>query len=290
MRKTMILLAVSVMMLTSACGGSGSKKPADDGDSITSTVYMGVKIIQLDSVRATWVRDNGKDKLMPVSLFDKNAMQLADSLNLQSGVPSSISAFFVETEGKRILFDTGMGAPDSQLLTGLNALGVAPEDVEYLYLTHFHGDHIGGMMRGDTVVFPKAQVYASKAEYDAWIKMGDEKNKQVLKTMEAYKDRLHLFEFGDVLPGEVMTIRASGHTPGHTVYQVGKLLVIGDLVHGASLQLKNPDICASYDMDKDEATVTRKLILNYAEKNGLTMAGMHLPTPAFKKVTADIPR
>ena len=79
-----------------------------------------------------------------------------------------------------------------------------------------------------------------------------------------------------------MAIKAAGHTPGHTAYQIGKLLVVGDLMHGAALQTVNPDICASYDMDKQEAVATRRILLDYARKNGLTMAGMHLPMPAFR--------
>lgn len=63
---------------------------------------------------------------------------------------------------------------------------------------------------------------------------------QMVKTMNAYKDRLHLFEFGETLPGNVVTMNAEGHTPGHTVYQAGKLLVIADLIHGAALQLEHP--------------------------------------------------
>lgn len=281
MKKTMILLAGAFTALVSACGGS-AQKASDAADSVTATVYMGTKTIRLDSVKATWIRDNAHDKRMPVSLFDGKAVQAADSLGLGEGIPSSVSTFLVETGGKRILFDTGMGAADSQLLEGLKAAGTTPEKVDYLYLTHFHGDHIGGMMKGDTVVFPNAQVYASKMEYDAWMKMEEEKKAQVVKTMDAYKDRLHLFEFGDVLPGQVLTLKAVGHTPGHTVYQAGRLLVIGDLVHGAALQMADPSICASYDMDKNEAVASRIRILDYARKGGFTMAGMHLPMPAFK--------
>ncbi len=281
MRKTVILFSGVMMLLGSSCGGSAGKDAAGDADSLTATVYMGIKTIQVGDVEATWIRDNGTDKLMPVSLFDGNAAEIADTLGLADGIPSSVSTFLVGTEGKRILFDTGIGGPDSQLLEGLGAMGIAPEEIEYLYLTHFHGDHIGGMMRGDTVVFLKAQVYAPKAEYDAWMAMDDGKKAMVVKTMEAYKDRLHLFEFGDVLPGNVMTIRAVGHTPGHTVYQIGKLLVVGDLMHGAAVQMVDPSVCTSYDMDRQAAADTRRLILEYAEKNGLTMAGMHLPMPAF---------
>lgn len=193
-----------------------------------------------------------------------------------------MSTFLVDTNGIRILFDTGMGAPGSRLLPGLQSLGISPADIGYLYLTHFHGDHIGGMMKGDSVVFPNAEVYASKVEYDAWMTMPAERKAQVVKTMDAYKERLHLFEFGDTLPGNVVAMEAVGHTPGHTVFQSGKLLVIGDLIHGAALQLEHPEYCASYDMDKEAAVKARKYFLQYAKDNQLTMAGMHLPAPAFK--------
>lgn len=69
----------------------------------------------------------------------------------------------------------------------------------------------------------------------------------------------------------------------HTVFQAGKLLIIGDLIHGAALQLEHPEICATYDMDKQEAIKTRKNLLQYARENGLVIAGMHLPVPAFIK-------
>ena len=128
------------------------------------------------------------------------ARSLIDSLGIQKSVLASISAFLLKTDGKYILFDTGMGAPDSRLLAGLTAAGVSPADIDYIYLTHFHGDHIGGMMKGDTVVFPKAEVYASKAEYDGWMAMPEADKAQVVRTMAAYQDRLHLFEFGDTLP------------------------------------------------------------------------------------------
>ena len=138
------------------------------------------------------------------------------------------------------------------------------------------------MLKNDSVVFPNARVYASRVEYEAWLGMPAEKNALVVKTMDAYRDNLHLFEFGDTLPGNVVTIDAVGHTPGNTAFQTGKLLVIGDLVHGAALQLNNPEICASYDMDEDLAVKTRIRLLQYAKENGLTMAGMHLPAPAFR--------
>ncbi|MCD8183410.1 MAG: MBL fold metallo-hydrolase [Bacteroides sp.] len=276
------VIGMAALLLT-GCGNKAKKQTSEDMkmDS-TSVISDGVQTRQLGDVQATWIQDNAKERLMERTLFPDASDSLIDSLSLQNGIPASMSAFLVSTNGLQILFDTGLWAPDSRLLPTLKTLGVAPEDVRYLYLTHFHGDHIGGMMKGDSVVFPKAEVYASKVEYDAWMSMPADRNAQVVKTMNAYKDRLHLFEFGDTLPGDVVAMNAVGHTPGHTAYQAGKLLIIGDLIHGAALQLEHPEICATYDMDKEAAIKSRKHFLQYAKDNGLTMAGMHLPAPAFK--------
>lgn len=239
--------------------------------------------LELDGMKVTWIRDNANDRLMPRSLFPDATDAQIDSLSLQNGVPASISTFLVETDGKRILFDAGMGAPDSKLFEGLKSLNINPADIDYLFITHFHGDHIGGMMKDGVAVFPNAEVYASKAEYDAWMKMPADKKSQVESTMKAYKDRLHQFAFGDTLPCDVLAMEAAGHTPGHTVFQAGNLLVVGDLMHGAALQLKYPDVCATYDMDKAGAVKSRKHYVQYFRENGLVMAGMHLPVPAFMK-------
>lgn len=234
-----------------------------------------------DGLQVTWIQDNASERLMPRFLFAATPDSLFESLSLQGGIPSTVSTFLLQSKEGPILFDAGLGQADSRLIAGLASIGIAPEDVKYIYLTHFHGDHIGGLMKEDTAVFPHAEIYASQLEYDAWMAMPDEKKSQVVRTMDAYKDRLHLFGFGDTLPGGVAAIEAIGHTPGHTVYQAGKLLVVGDLMHGTALQLPHPEFCASYDMEPGQAVKTRREVLDYARKNALTMAGMHFPAPAF---------
>lgn len=285
--KIEVLMMVSMLLL--GCTGQSKQSKEKSAKSDTADIQVQqndnklLSTMELDNMKVTWIRDNANDRIMPLSLFPDATKAQIDSLSLQAGVPASVSTFLVEKDGKRILFDAGMGAPDSKLPEGLKALNINPSEIDYLYITHFHGDHIGGMMKDGVPVFSNAQVYVSKIEYDAWMKMPADKKSQVENTMKAYKDRLHQFAFGDTLPCDVVAMEAAGHTPGHTVFRTGNLLVIGDLMHGAALQLKYPEICATYDMDKSGAVKSRKHYVQYARENGLVIAGMHLPVPAFMK-------
>lgn len=278
----MMLCAVASGMMS--CGGNvGKQKSENVNKSETRSMDMpGIKTFNVGDVKVTWIKDNAEQRLMPVKLFASAPKELIDSLGLQDGIPASVSAYVVETDGKTILFDTGNGNADSQLINGLKSAGLSPDDIDYIYLTHFHGDHIGGMMKGDSIVFKNAKVYASKVEYDGWMAMSAGQKAGVEKVMSAYKDNMVLFEFGDTLPGGVVAMNAVGHTPGHTAYKVGGLLVVGDLLHGKALQTVNPEICASYDMDTLAAVKTRRYFFDYARENNLVMVGMHFPESDFK--------
>lgn len=271
MNKTLKFITTAVSLATTvACTGTNEQ-----------TEVEGTKTLTDNNLSLTWIQDNAQDRLMERRLFPEASDSLIASLNLQEGIPSSISVFLAEIEGKHILFDTGMGTPECKMLSSLEALGIKPEEIDYLYITHFHGDHIGGMLKDGECVFPNAQVYASQKEYDAWMEMPDEKKAQVVLTTSAYEDKLHLFTPGDTLPCGVISIDAPGHTPGHTAYRFGKFIVVGDLMHGVALQKDHPEICSTYDMDFPTAMSTRKTILTFTTDNQLIMAGMHFPSPAF---------
>lgn len=279
MKKGTFLLAgmLAVSLIGSGCSSKGQKKtPAGDGMQALFAC-MDTATVERGGMKLTWIKDNAKEHKMPLALFGELPQRLVDSLNIADGVPSSMSAFLLEAGGKRILFDTGMGAPDSRLMAELEAAGISSVAIDCIYLTHFHGDHIGGLLKDGVAAFPRAEVYAARQEYDGWMQMPGEKKAQVVQTMEVYKNRLHLFEYGDTLPAGVVAMNAEGHTPGHTVYRAGDFLIIGDLVHGAVLQLADPAVCASFDMHRDAAIRSRLHFLDYARKNGLLMAGMHQP-------------
>ena len=274
------MFALLAVWPATVVGGNGVEK--ESVALCQASAGYGVKTIRLGDLTVTWIADNETETMQKRSLFKDASDELMAQLGLQNGVPSSISTFLVEKNGVKMLFDTGYGNAGSCLLKRMARLHVSPSDIKYLFLTHFHGDHICGMMKGDSIVFPHAQVYASKLEYDAWMNhMPAERNARQVKVMTAYKKQLHLFDFGDTLPEGVVAMDAVGHTPGHTAYRLGKLLVVGDLMHGFALQSLHPQISAAYDMDKVKAAASRKRLLEYAKKHHLLMAGMHFPAPAM---------
>ncbi len=272
-----------VIMLCMGCtaGNSQKRTTANVPQEAELRQAEGVASRQLGDVKVTWIRDNSETRLMAPSLFSETPENLPNYGSFKDGIPASVSTFLVESKGVQVLVDAGRGASDSRLISNLKAIGISPEAISYVYVTHFHGDHIGGMLNGNAAVFPNAQVFVSQTEHDSWLQMPEERKTQVVRLLEAYKGRIHLFAFGDTLPGNIVALDATGHTPGHAVFQAGDFLIIGDLIHGAALQLQHPEYCASFDMDKERAIENRKKILEYARTNGKTMAGMHLPEPAF---------
>ena len=239
------------------------------------------KLLHVGDVSIEWLKDKPGEAMRAKSVFADAPDSILISLGLQKGIPSSVSCFLMSVNGQDILFDTGLGGGTSLLTETLAKQGKKPEEIKLIYITHLHGDHIGGMLKNGKAVFPNAEIYLNEMEYVAWMGMPKEKNEKQRKVLDLYRDRLHLFHVGDTLPAGIVPIEAYGHTPGHTVFQKGGVLVIGDLMHGAELQMKHPEYCASYDMDKKKAIESRKRILDYAKKNGLVMAGMHLPAPGF---------
>ena len=237
--------------------------------------FLDAKEKAFDGFTLYWLKDNEGDNKFPFDLFGNVPEDVKKDVNMPDGMPSSISAYLIKTNGKTILFDAGLGpSRNGQLLNELSKINVTPEQIDYVYITHFHGDHIGGMLNADgEKVFTNAEVYVSRLEKESDLGKGE----QAVKMFEKYGDKIHVFNFGDKLPEDVLAIDAVGHTPGHTAFQKGNLLIIGDLMHALALRLKYPEYCPNFDGDKEKAIASRKRILEYAKTNGLTISGMHLP-------------
>lgn len=204
--------------------------------------------------------------------------------------PISCNAFLVRISGKIILIDTGY---PRNLFDNLKALGLSPEQVDIVLITHVHGDHIGGMLKDGQAAFPKAELYMSQLEHDFC--MNDARNANARKMAEVYQSRLHLFQPDEIetswrplFPG-IYAIAAYGHTPGHTMFMVEsgneKLLVWGDLTHAMAIQMPYPQVAMTYDTNPDMAIAARQKTLAFVAKNNIQVAGMHTAFPGIGKIS-----
>lgn len=289
MKASTIIASAAVLLTIASCGNNATKSSADAAQTAAATTTAqpapeGVTTRKIDTLTLITLKDNDGEKRMPNKLFyGKADSAKVEKLSPEGSVASSISCFVVETQGKRILFDAGNGAAHGgKMLERLRAASIAPEQIDYIFVTHFHGDHIGGLAADGKPLFANAQLYVPDAEYAAWAAMSSDGGKEAVETVDTYGDRLHRFAYTDILPLGVKAMAAPGHTPGHTVYQTGRLFIAGDLLHGFDLQMQDLDICPAYDMDSAKATESRKHFIDCIRQNKLITAGMHFPDNGVK--------
>lgn len=227
---------------------------------------------------------------MPAELFEGINDTLLAQLLPEGSAPAAINVFYFRNGDRHILFDAGMGADKGgQLIAGLEELGVAPSDITDICITHLHFDHIGGLVTPEgTAAFPQATLHIAKAEYDAWISgpLADN-NQQVKAVAELYKERLDIFADTLDLAG-VQSIPMPGHTPGHTMYRVGKTYIVGDLLHAVDLQVEHPEFSARFDFDRTLAAEQRAKFLEEAREGRYLLCGMHFPAPGYIQNLAEM--
>ena len=90
---------------------------------------------------------------------------------------------------------------------------------------------------------------------------------------------------GEVLPGVMRPCCCPGHTPGHTGWLVHSghdgVLIWGDVVHLAAVQVPRPEAALVFDVDPDAARATRRRIFDQVAADRLRVAGAHLDFPGF---------
>ncbi len=248
------------------------------------------------------------DKLLTNTTPDRVNGLLARAY-LKSPVETSVNGYLINTGSKLVLIDAGaaglFGPTLGKLGANLKAAGYQPEQVDEVYITHMHPDHVGGLAADGKAVFPNAVVRADMREGDFWLSQAnldkapaDAKGffQGAMASLNPYvaAGRLKPFDAGtagvELMPG-IRAMPARGHTPGHSIYIVesegNRLVVWGDLMHVAAVQFAMPAVTIQFDTDSKAAAPQRQKNYADAAKKGYYVAVAHVAFPGIGKLRAD---
>ncbi len=218
--------------------------------------------------------------------------------------------YLLRSQGRTILVDTGIGSQatnpgmvtmlaggvDGRLMAELQAAGVRPEDVDTVFFTHLHPDHVGWNLQQEDggryrPTFPRARYVAHRADWDTFRRPEVQQAlagvagayvEQTLTPLESLGS-LDLADGERVLSEEVTAL----HTPGSMSLLIAsggeRAIIVGDAIaHPA--QVEHPDWGIAFDFDAEAALQTRNRLLDRIEAEGLTVTACHFPEPGFGRV------
>ncbi|MBX3604455.1 MAG: MBL fold metallo-hydrolase [Piscinibacter sp.] len=219
---------------------------------------------------------------------------------LATPVETSVNGYLVNTGGKLVLIDAGAGSlfgPTlGKLVANLKAAGYQPEQVDEIYITHMHPDHVGGLAADGKPVFANAVVRADQRDADFWLSQAnlDAAAKEskgffqgAMASLKPYVDagRFKAIEQdGELVPG-ISSIATHGHTKGHRNYVIEskgqKLVLWGDLMHVAAVQFATPAVTIQFDTDSKAALAQRRKAFAAAARGGYWIGAAHLSFPGI---------
>jgi glyoxylase-like metal-dependent hydrolase (beta-lactamase superfamily II) len=239
-----------------------------------------------------------------VSLADMQAALAAVHLPTDA-LPITFTPLLVQTGGETVLIDTGYGAKGpataGKTLANLAATGVAPTDVTKVLISHFHGDHINGLLDADgRPVFPNAKICVPQPEWDFWTggaaretlpERAQANIDNVERVFGVVREAVVPFTWDSPVAEGITALEAAGHTPGMTIFDIAsgedRLLYIADVVNHPAFFVRHPDWAAVFDMDPEQAKQTRHRVLGMLADTGTACAGFHVPFPAIGFIERD---
>ena len=300
MKFTLIMSAVALAVLTGIASASAP---------MVKTQAPGFYRVMLGDFEITALSDGAfpldAEKLLTNTTPAKVNKALARAF-LKSPVETSVNAYLINTGQKLVLIDAGsgklFGPTVGRLLVSLTEAGYKPEQVDEIYITHLHGDHVGGIAPEGKIVFPNAIVRADKHDADFWL--SEETLKKAPAEMKAFIEgaqssvkpyitagKFKTFDGDTDLVAGVKAVATRGHTPGHSVYVAEsrgqKMVFWGDLMHVAAVQFANPAVTIQFDIDSKAAAAQRRKAYVEAARQGYLVASAHISFPGIGRLRAE---
>ncbi|WP_299428412.1 MBL fold metallo-hydrolase [uncultured Shimia sp.] len=201
-----------------------------------------------------------------------------------------------------VLFDVGSG-PDfmpsaGALLDNLDTIGLTPEDVTHVLVTHAHPDHIWGLLDDfDEPVFAQAKHMIGRREWDYWWdpetvnSIGEQRMAFAAgarRRFEMMEDVFERFDAGEEVVSGIQAVATYGHTPGHMSFEVRSggeaTLIIGDAIANHHLAFDRPDWPSGSDQDADLGVHTRRALFDRIISDQISVVGFHFPGTGFGNV------
>ena len=302
--KRQLRAASIAMLLTAAIAACSPKKeeaaapvaePAAPAAPVAATPVpesADVKPFTIGSFQAAALRDGAlqtpnDNKILAINKKKSDVADLLTANNLPvDPIDLSIQPLLVKTPDKVMLFDTGaaalFGPTAGKLPASLASAGVDPATVTDIFISHGHGDHVGGLIANNALAFPNAAIHIQAAE---WASLKTQTDMAPLVAIITPK----VIEFqpdADIITG-VKAVDIKGHTPGHSGYLITSdgqsLLYIGDTMHHSVISVQQPDWTIAFDGDAPTAQASRKQIIESSAASGQRVYAVHFPFPGLGK-------